>query len=96
MQDCRREDEPKGKTNVLWFDLACSAASYAICRLPVGSVAGAAEIEVNLVLHRCVAVAIMPGARLDLAPGVGHMLYRFHKNAAIQSIRKVARAAGRS
>lgn len=82
--------------NALWFDLTRSASRYAGCRLPVRFVAGAADIVVNPVFHSCAAAAIMPGARLDLLPGMGHMLHHFRKDIVIQRIRDVTRAAGRN
>lgn len=76
--------------NALWSDLARSALQYGACRTPVRFLAGAADIVVNPYLHSCMAAAVMPAARIDLLPGIGHMLHHFRRDAVAAAIREVA------
>ena len=80
--------------NALWLDLARSVAGYAGCRVPVRFVVGMADLVVNPFLQSALASTLIPGARIDLLPGVGHMLHHARPDAVVDAIRAIA--AGRT
>jgi pimeloyl-ACP methyl ester carboxylesterase len=78
----------------LWGDLARSALSYGTCRVPVRILCGAADIVVNPWMQGAPAAALIPGARLDLLPGTGHMLHHIHPEAVVAAVAAVAGTDG--
>ncbi len=74
----------------LWTDLPRSALSYAGCRVPVRFLCGGADIVVNTFTQGAVAAALIPGARLRLLPGIGHMLHHVMPDAVVEAVRDVA------
>lgn len=58
-----------------WPDLARSALGYASCRAPAAILCGGSDLVTNPYTQGAAAAALMPGARLTLLPGVGHMLH---------------------
>ena len=74
----------------LWGDLARSLLGYATCRVPVRILCGTADIVVNTWMHGAAAAALIPGARLELLPGVGHMLHHVHPEAVAAAVAAVA------
>ena len=71
----------------LWPDLARSALGYATCRAPVRILCGTADLVVNGLTQAAPAAALIPGARLDWLPGVGHMLHHGRADAVVAAMR---------
>ena len=67
----------------LWPGLSRSAAAYGSCRVPVHILCGGADLVVNPVTQGALAARMIPGARLDLLPGLGHMLHHAHPEAVV-------------
>ncbi len=80
----------------LWGDLVRSALGYGTCRVPVRILCGGADIVVNTWMQGAVAAAVIPGARLELLPGIGHMLHHVHPEAVVAAVAAVAGAGGRA
>lgn len=78
--------------NCLWSDLSRSAVSYPTCRVPVHFVAGSSDIVVNP-LHSVIAASMMPSARLQILPGVGHMLHHTRSDVVAECIAALASRA---
>ena len=74
----------------LWPGLARSALAYGNCRVPVRVLGGDADIVVNTLAHGCLAAQMIPGARFELLPGIGHMLHHFRVDAVEAAVRAVA------
>ena len=71
--------------NMLWLDLARSAASYPGCRVPVHILGGDRDVVTNQALHGRGAALLIPGARLHWLPGQGHMLHHFRPDAVVEA-----------
>ena len=71
----------------LWPALTRSALSYATCRAPVHILAGDADIVVSPHLHAANAARLIPGARDDRLPGIGHMVHHARIDAVIEAAR---------
>ena len=70
----------------MWFDLARSALSYSTCRAKVRILYGTGDIVVSGPLHAVQAAALIPGARLDLLHGIGHMLHHIRPDAVTDAV----------
>lgn len=70
----------------LWSGLARSAFGYANCRAPVRILSGTADVVVNGLMHAGPAAALIPGARLDWLPGLGHMLHHARPEAVVDAV----------
>ncbi|WP_375466314.1 alpha/beta fold hydrolase [uncultured Methylobacterium sp.] len=77
----------------LWPGLTRSAAAYASCRVPVRILCGSADLVVNPLAHGALAARMIPGARLDLLPGLGHMLHHARPDAVVAVARALAEPA---
>ncbi|MCJ2009917.1 alpha/beta fold hydrolase [Methylobacterium sp. J-092] len=73
----------------LWVALSRSATAYATCRVPVRILAGDADIVVNPMIHGALAARLIPGARYERLPGIGHMLHHFRADAVTEAARAV-------
>lgn len=71
----------------LWPALTRSALSYASCRAPVQILAGDADLVVNTALHGANAARLIPGARFDRLPGIGHMVHHARPQAVVDAAR---------
>ena len=80
----------------LWGDLVRSALGYGTCRVPVRILCGGADIVVNTWMQGAPAAALIPGARLELLPGIGHMLHHVHPEAVASAVAAVAGSGGRA
>lgn len=78
----------------VWPALTRAALAYPSCRVPVRILGGTADLVVNNALHGLVAARLMPGARFDGMPGVGHMLQHFAQAAVIEAVRGLRRPGG--
>ena len=76
----------------LWPGLTRSALSYPSLRAPVHILAGDADIVVNPHLHGRLAARMIPGARLDMLAGIGHMLHHARIDAVVAAARDLAGA----
>ncbi len=76
--------------NLLWTDLARSAALYPACRAPVHILAGSGDIVTNQTLHGRGAALLIPGARLHWLRGEGHMLHHVRQDAVVEAALAVA------
>ncbi len=74
----------------LWPGLARSALGYAACRVPVRVLCGNADIVVNTLTHGFPAARMIPNARFELLPGIGHMLHHFRIDAVEAAVRVLA------
>ncbi len=74
-------------------DLMRSALSYPACRVPVRFLAGDRDRVVNPFVHARTAAQLMPNARFDLLPGLGHMLHHFAVDTVVDAARAVSQAA---
>ena len=70
----------------LWPDLARSALGYAGCRAPVRILSGTADIVVNGLTQGALAAALIPTARLEWLPGLGHMLHHARPDAVVGAV----------
>ncbi|GJE40899.1 alpha/beta fold hydrolase [Methylobacterium soli] len=71
----------------LWPALTRSALRYATCRAPVHILAGDADLVVNPHLHAANAARLIPGARDDRLPGIGHMVHHARIDAVVEAAR---------
>ncbi|GJD96576.1 alpha/beta fold hydrolase [Methylobacterium iners] len=69
----------------LWAGLSRSALAYPTCRVPVHVLGGDSDIVVNSLFHGGNAAALIPSARFDLLPGVGHMLHHFEIETLVEA-----------
>ena len=76
-----------------WPDLARSAMTYSRCRVPVRIIAGEADLVVNNRAQGALAASIIPSARFDQMPGLGHMLHHFRPDAVAMAIQGITDAA---
>lgn len=63
---------------------------YGKIRLPTAIIAGEADSTVSPALHAKAMAAQIPGARLTLLPGVGHMPHHVARDALLAAIERVA------
>ena len=70
--------------------LARSAIGYASCRVPARILCGGADIVVNSFTQGRAAAMLIPGARLDVVPGVGHMLHHVRPDRVVDAVRAIA------
>lgn len=71
----------------LWPGLARSAAAYPSCRVPVRILCGDADLVVNTLAQGALAAQVIPGARFERLPGIGHMLHHFRIDAVVEAAR---------
>ncbi|MEL6062693.1 MULTISPECIES: alpha/beta fold hydrolase [unclassified Methylobacterium] len=69
----------------LWPGLTRSMLSYPTLQVPVRLIAGTADLVVNTDLHARRAGRLIPGARLELLAGSGHMLHHFHAETIVRA-----------
>ena len=65
--------------------LTRAALAYPSCRVPVRVLGGTGDLVVNNALQGFLAAQMMPGARFEWVPGVGHMLHHFEQDAVIKA-----------
>lgn len=70
--------------------VALMEPNYPALRLPVEIVAGAADTIVPPAIHAQVLARQVPGARLTLIDGAGHMPHHSHPEVVLQAIRRAA------
>ena len=70
----------------MWPDLARTALGYAGCRAAVRVVCGNADLVVNTLTQGATAAALMPTARFDWLPGIGHMLHHARPEAVVEAV----------
>lgn len=69
----------------LWPALTRSALRYPSLRVPTRILCGGADIVVNSYLHGVVAAGLIPGARLEMVPGAGHMFPHSHPEVVVRA-----------
>lgn len=74
----------------LWADLTRSALAYRRCAVPVRILCGSADIVVNTATQGALAAALIPGARLAILPGVGHMLHHVDPERVAAAVAELA------
>jgi pimeloyl-ACP methyl ester carboxylesterase len=82
------------QVHVLKAHLQAMAARYGDLRLPVEILHGDADRIVPLAVHGARLAAQVPGARLTVLPGVGHMPHHADPRATLAVIDRAARRAG--
>lgn len=70
--------------------LSRSSLNYPSCRTPVRILAGDRDMVVNNALHGKLLARIMPDARFEELPGLGHMLHHFAQEAVAATARELA------
>ena len=74
----------------LWADLTRSALAYGRCAVPVRILCGSADIVVNTATQGALAAALIPGARLEVLPGIGHMLHHVDPGRVAAAVAELA------
>lgn len=67
-------------------DLACAAWLYPLCEPPVSILSGSADWLSPPWRHAARLAALAPRARLQLLPGLGHMLHHFAIGEVVQAV----------
>ncbi|MGI4764524.1 MAG: alpha/beta fold hydrolase [Janthinobacterium lividum] len=75
----------------MWPDLTRSALGYASCRATVRVLCGTADLVVNTLTQGAAAAAVMPRARFDWLPGLGHMLHHARPDAVVEAVTALSR-----
>lgn len=77
----------------VWQALTRASLSYATCAAPVTIIGGTADPVVNNALQGLPAAALIPRARFDWVPGIGHMLHHFRQDLVAAAVDALAGAA---
>jgi pimeloyl-ACP methyl ester carboxylesterase len=80
--------------NFLNLGLACSAVSYASCRVPVRVLAGDRDIVVNPEFHGRWLSRLLPLAEFHLLPGLGHMIHHFAQAEIVRAALELDASSG--
>ena len=82
------------QVNALRAEVEAMAELYPTLRMPIEIVHGDADSIVGLELHSRPLAALVPGARLTVLPGVGHMPHHTDPEAVVAAIDRARERAG--
>jgi pimeloyl-ACP methyl ester carboxylesterase len=84
------QTEAEGEDSLLLnMGLVRSALNYAGCEVPMRIFGGDRDLVVNNAMHGQLAAAILPDARYEWLPGLGHMLHHFAQAPIAQAAREL-------